>query len=197
MPVEAWLALKHTELRSMTRGSRSWSWDEIAVALNMAGITYRAGVTRADGGTSRGRWTAPQLQNKIRMIRERELAGRPTASVSDTDTMAAVIEALVQRGVLATPHGTEVGSPAPIVRRDAVRQLAAVPPLTPPPPPYRPQASATPAREVPRTTLPEPGQHGPLAQAVADQAAHDDRVLAQIRERRRRRAIGTPGGNQE
>ena len=39
MPVEAWLTQKHGELRSMTRGSRSWSWDEIAAALQTKGYT--------------------------------------------------------------------------------------------------------------------------------------------------------------
>ena len=193
MSVEAWLVQKHAELRSMTRGTRSWSWDEIAAALNMAGITYRAGVVRANGGTSRGRWTTLQLQNKVRAIRERELARRPSASASDADAMAAVIEALVRRGVLAAPHATEMGSSDPAARRDAIEQLATLPSLAP----IQAQASATPVQAVPKAALPEPGHQGPLAQAVADQAARDDRVLAKIRERRRRQATGTPGSDQE
>lgn len=196
MPVEAWLAQKHADLRSMTRGSRSWSWQEIAAALNMAGITYRAGVTRADGHISRGRWTPLQLQNKVRTIRERDLARRPTVSASDADAMASVIEALVRRGVLAVPHGTETASSGPAAHYDAIRQLAVSPPLASPELP-RPQNFVTPAREVSKITLSEPGQHGPLAQAVADQAAHDDRVLATIRERRRRRATGPASSDQE
>lgn len=196
MSVEAWLVQKHAELRSMTRGTRSWSWDEIAAALNMAGITYRAGVVRANGGMSRGRWTTLQLQNKVRAIRERELARRPSASASDADAMAAVIEALVRRGVLAAPHGAEAGSFAPGTRRDAIQQLAAPPPMAFPPS-SPPQPSGAESREIPRAALSEPGHQGPLAQAVADQAARDDRVLAKIRERRRQQATGTPSSDQE
>lgn len=196
MAVESWLAQKHAELRSMIRGSRSWSWEQIAAALNMAGITYQAGVARADGHVSRGRWTALQLQNKVRTIRERDLARRPTVSASDADAMASVIEALVRRGVLAVPHGTEAASSDPAAHRDAIRQLAVSPPLASPELSQR-QTPGTPAHEVSETTLPEPGQHGPLAQAVADQAAHDDRGLAAIRERRRRRTTGSASSDQE
>jgi len=181
MPIEAWLTEKHAELRSMTRGSRSWSWDEIAVALNMAGITYRAGIARADGGTSRGRWTALQLQNKIRAIRERELARRPTASASDTDAVAAVIEALVRRGVLAASHDATTSLSNPDARRDAIRQLAAPLDTSAPvsTPPVTLQAQPSPNRiRVFGDIEPEPQKElSPLERMQAEKAARTQAVI--------------------
>jgi len=181
MPIEAWLTEKHVELRSMTRGSRSWSWSEIAVALNMAGISYRVGIARTDGGTSRGRWTALQLQNKVRTIRERELARRPIASASDTDAVAAVIEALVRRGVLAASHHAVTSPSNPNVRRDAIRQLAA--PLNTLAPVSTPavtqQDQPSPGRvRVFGDIEPEPPQElGPLERMQAEKAARTKAII--------------------
>lgn len=196
MPVEAWLTQKHGELRSMTRGSRSWSWDEIAAALNMAGITYRAGVKRADGGVSRGRWTALQLQNKVRLLRDREQVRRAAAAgASNADALAAVIEALVRRGVLSAAGGTtSVRPPDPATPRDAIRRLAdpAATPDPAPTPAPAPQAQP-PARRVRvfGDVEPEPPEEpSPLERMQAEKQARTRAIIAEWQAEERKRKDG-------
>lgn len=196
MPVEAWLTQKHGELRSMTRGSRSWSWDEIAAALNMAGITYRAGVKRADGGVSRGRWTALQLQNKIRVLRDREQVRRAAmAAASDADALAAVIEALVRRGVLSASGGTApVRPPDPATPRDAIRQLAAPAATSDPAPTPDPAPQAQPPARRVRVfgdVEPEPPEEpSPLERMQAEKQARTRAIIAEWQAEERKRKDG-------
>ena len=190
--VTTWINEQHAELTRLTKGPRSWAWAELAEVLNLTRIRYRAGKPRTDGHLSTGRWTEKLLKSVIQKARTAEqirVATRMPRTIEEV-ARAAASAVLAELGA----QGVIVAGQVALTGREAVRQLAASP-ASPPPP--RPQASAAPVHEVSKVALPDLGHQGPLAQAVADQAARDDRVLARIRERRRRQATGTPGSDQE
>jgi len=104
-PVSAWLDQHHEMLQSLV--PLGWTWDQLADAMNAAGIRYEAGKPRPIGKVSRGRWTGEQLRNAVRHTRTR-IAERHVA----------------MQKVLATPHMRTlppVMSPSP---QQAIQRLA-------------------------------------------------------------------------
>ncbi len=194
MAVTRWIYERHAELTRLTKGPRSWAWAELAEVLNLTRIRYRAGKPRSDRHLSTGRWTDKMLKSVVQKARTAEqvrIATRMPQTIEEVARAAAsaVLAELGMQGTVAIGLGVPDG-------REAIRELAAPRPLAPPPPPpLQPPVAVD--REMPRATPAEPRHQGPLARAVADQAVHDDQVLARIRERRRRSASGTPGGNQD
>lgn len=189
LTVTRWIYERHAELTQLTKGPRSWAWAELAEVLNLTRIRYQAGKPRSDRRLSTGCWTDKMLKSVVQKARTAEqvrIATRMPQTIEEVARAAAsaVLAELGVQGAVVAGLGVPGG-------RGAIRELAAFPP------PPRPKSSATGSQDVPKVPLAEPEHQGPLAQAVADQAAHDDQVLARIRERRRRLATGTPGSNQE
>lgn len=189
LAVTRWIYERHAELTQLTKGPRSWAWAELAEVLNLTRIRYQAGKPRSDRRLSTGRWTDKMLKSVVQKARTAEqvrIATRMPQTIEEVARAAAsaVLAELGVQGAVVAGLGVPGG-------RGAIRKLAAFPP------PLRPQSSAARGQDVPRASLAEPEHQGPLAQAVADQAAHDDQVLARIRERRRRLVTGTPDSNQE
>ena len=187
-PVTAWVRRNHAELTRLTREPEFWSWAELAEVLNATCIRYEAGTRRADGRVSTGLWSEATLKVKVQAGRVAE-RGRTAAQ------MPATVEEAARAAVAAVLAELGVQGAAALERTapdagEAVRQTTAPPAPAQPPPAEMVRGSL-------ETAPLGPTQPGPLAQAVADQAAHDDRVLAEIRERRRRRATATPGNNHE
>jgi hypothetical protein len=95
--VEPWLRILEAELSGKVRHQR-WSWESIARALNVAGITY---------GTNRP-WTGRSLLRKIATIRfEGRLAQQNSAS------LPAAPQPQGAAGNSASPTMASVPSPAP------------------------------------------------------------------------------------
>ena len=194
MAVTTWINERHAELTRLTKGPRSCAWAELADVLNLTRIRYQAGKPRTDGRLSTGRWTEQFLKSVVQKARMAEKV-RAASRIPQTVEEAARAAAAAVLAELGVQGATALGRMAPGAR-EGVRQIAASPPPMPPSTPTRPPP-VEPVRASPETTRPESVQHGPLAQAVADQAAHDDRVLAEIRERRRRRTAAMPGNDHE
>ena len=194
MAVTTWIKEQHAELTRLTKGPRSWAWTELADVLNLTRIRYQVGKSRSDGHLSTGRWTERFLKSLIQKARtaERVRAASRMPQTVEAAARAAATAVLTELGLQgAAAHGQTASN-----ARKVVQQIAAPPPLVPSLAPPRLPA-AEPVRADLKAASPGSVRHGPLAQAVADQAVHDDRVLAEIRERRRRRTAATPDDNHE
>jgi hypothetical protein len=146
--VEPWLRSLETELSGKVRQQR-WSWESIARALNVAGITYQ---------TNRP-WTGRSLLRKIATIRfEGRLAQRNSASPpaaiqphgppanAAQRVMAAALSFAPSppTAILFAPEDAEPAfKPATLIRHNASR-----PPEARPPPGKQPTPAASPAIDV-------------------------------------------------
>lgn len=196
MAVTTWVKEQHAELTRLTKGPRSWAWTELADVLNLTCIRYQVGTSRSDGRLSTGQWTERFLKSVIQKARTAEKL-RAASRIPRTVEEAARAAAAAVLAELGVQGASALGRTAPNPGvRETVRQVAAPPPPAPPPASAQPPAVEL-AHANLETALPGPAQHGPLAQAVAEQAMHDDRILAEIRERRRRRTTAAPGNNLE
>lgn len=122
MPVTTWVKQRHAYLTKLTKGLRSWSWDEIAAVLNRTTIRYEAGVRRSDGAISTGRWTGPMLKSVVQKGRVAERLQAATQSPLTIEEAAhaaaeATVAALLARGWIAPPDHPGATS------REAVRHL--------------------------------------------------------------------------
>lgn len=158
--IEPWLRRHLDEMTGLVRDER-WRWEDIARALDLAGISYAA--------AGRGRpWTAVLLMDKaakLRGQRRKALAGRVALGQEElTVTVELLREALSRIGVVhhltvnlpgaATmpPAAVSTSAPAPAARR-AVRPTRGISPAVPDSPPpasqvpplARPVAPAPPA----------------------------------------------------
>ena len=124
MPVTTWVKQRHADLTKLTKGLRSWSWDEIAAVLNRTTIRYEAGARRSDGAISTGRWTGPMLKSVVQKGRVAERLQAATQSPRTIEEAAraaaeATIAALLARGWIAPPD------PPGMTSREAVQHLGA------------------------------------------------------------------------
>lgn len=140
--VEPWLRILEAELSGKVRHQR-WSWESIARALNVAGITYE---------TNRP-WTGRSLLRKIATIRfEGRLAQQNSASVPATPQPQGAASDSAQPGMASAPFPAL--SPPPTAIRSAtedaepefkpatlIRHSGSEPPETRPLPKKQPAAS--------------------------------------------------------
>lgn len=158
--IEPWLRRHLDEMTGLVRDER-WRWEDIARALDLAGISYAA--------AGRGRpWTAALLMDKAAKLRgqRRKHQARQVLSGQGELTVTAELlrEALSRIGVVhhltvnlpgaaPVPPAT-VPAPVPEARR-AVRPARGVTPAAPQAPPAVPQAPPL-ARSVAPAPLPPP-----------------------------------------
>ncbi len=124
MPVTTWVKQRNADLTKLTKGLRSWSWDEIAAVLNRTTIRYEAGAQRSDGAISTGRWTGPMLKSVVQKGRVAERLQAATQSPLTIEEAAraaaeATVTALLARGWIAPPDNPGTTS------REAVQHLGA------------------------------------------------------------------------
>lgn len=108
-PVSAWLNQHHQMLQSLV--PLGWTWDQLAGAMNAAGIRYEAGKLRPTGKVSRGRWTGEQLRNAVRHTRtrvaERQAATQKVLATKPVRTLAPVMPPSPQEAVQRLAEGSK------------------------------------------------------------------------------------------
>jgi len=105
MLVSVWLDQHHHRLQSFI--PLGWTWNQLADAMNAAGIRYEAGKPLPKAGLSRGRWTGEQLQNAVRSTRTRAVKRR-----------------VAMQETLAMPPARTLPPIAPPSPHEAMRRLA-------------------------------------------------------------------------
>lgn len=77
-PIGAWLEEHARYLQALIpkTGGAGYTWNQVAEAVNMAGITYAAGQRLPLGGVSRGVWAGRQLQKVVHKMLHRADARR-------------------------------------------------------------------------------------------------------------------------
>jgi len=112
-PISVWLCQHYEKLQSLV--PLGWTWDQLAIAMNTAGIRFEAGKPRPAGGVSRGRWTGRQLQNAVRDTRTRAAKQRAAMqevfATSPMRTLAPVMPPPPQEAIQRLAEGSK-----PVVR---------------------------------------------------------------------------------
>lgn len=108
-PLSAWLNQHHEMLQSLV--PLGWTWDQLAGAMNAAGIRYEAGKLRPTGKVSRGCWTGEQLRNAVRHTRtraaERHAATQKVLAMQPMRTLAPVVPPSPSQAIKRLAEGSK------------------------------------------------------------------------------------------
>ena len=179
LPVSAWLNQYHERLQLLV--PLGWTWDQLADAMNAAGIRYKAGKPLPAGGMSRGCWTGRQLRNVVRRTRAQDTKRRAATQEVLATTLPRTLPPVLPVSHEVIQRATS--DAGPVVPRSVVKVFGA--PGAEPAPQSSPASLVGRIGQLAGPHLVLPGEPGTLERQAAAKAAETQRIVSSFLHRRR------------